>query len=140
MKERELTKYPEIISYECTKKIMDQMQKNICKIEIDDKKGTGFFCKIPFPTKDKMLNIFITSNHIINKETLFHKSQIMITIEEEKKHKKINLINRKKYTNKEYDITIIEIKEEDEISNYLELDENIMKKEEINYILIIQYI
>jgi len=73
-----------------------------------------------------MLNIFITSNHIINKETLFHKSQIMITIEEEKKHKKINLINRKKYTNKEYDITIIEIKEEDEINNYIELDDNII--------------
>jgi len=53
MKERELTKYPEIISYECTKKIMDQMQKNICKIKIDDKKGTGFFCKIPFPQKIK---------------------------------------------------------------------------------------
>ena len=31
-----------------------------------------------------------------------------------------------KYTNEEYDITIIEIKEEDKINNYLELDEIII--------------
>ena len=31
-----------------------------------------------------------------------------------------------KYTNKELDITIIEIKKEDNIKNYLELDEKIM--------------
>jgi hypothetical protein len=31
-----------------------------------------------------------------------------------------------KYTNKEYDITIIEIKEKDNIKNYLELDDNIL--------------
>ena len=31
-----------------------------------------------------------------------------------------------KYTNEEYDITIIEIKNEDEINNYLELEENII--------------
>ena len=30
------------------------------------------------------------------------------------------------YTNKKFDITIIEIKEEDEIKNYLELDDNIL--------------
>ena len=42
--------------------------------------------------------------------------------------KEINLNNRIKYTNKEYDITIIEIKEEDNIKDYLELDENIIKE------------
>ena len=54
-----------------------------------------------------------------------------------------------KYTNEEYDITIIEIKEEDNIKNYLELDDIIINdilnnnnknKEYINEtIYIIQY-
>ena len=41
--------YPSTINYECTKKIMEQMTKNICKIKIGQNQGTGFFCKIPFP-------------------------------------------------------------------------------------------
>ena len=36
------------------KKIIDQMQKNICKIKIEEEQGTGFFCKMPFPTKEKI--------------------------------------------------------------------------------------
>ena len=38
------------------------------------------------------------------------------------------------YTNEEYDITIIEIKEKDKIENYLELDENIGEKSSLSYI------
>ena len=48
-------------------------------------------------------------------------------VEEENDPKIIELDeNRMKYTNKEYDITIIEIKEKDEINNFLELDDKIM--------------
>ena len=39
----------------------------------------------------------------------------------------LNLNNRIKYTNKEYDTTIIEIKESDNITNYLELDDFLLK-------------
>ena len=65
--------------------------------------------------------------------------------------KKLNLNNRIKYTHtqEEYDITIIEIKEEDKINNYLELDDNIIndilnnKNQNVEYIdktfYIIQY-
>ena len=35
-KENEFTWYPDIISYECSKKIIEQMEKNICKIKIDE--------------------------------------------------------------------------------------------------------
>ena len=34
VKESMLTGYPNLISYECTKKIMEQMEKDICKIKI----------------------------------------------------------------------------------------------------------
>ena len=124
--EMKINGYPDIISYNSTKKIIEQMEKNICKITIGKKLGTGFFSKIPF--LKKMLPVFITNNHIINEEILYKKNEkLSLIVEEENNPKKIELDeNRMKYTNKEYDITIIEIKEKDEINNFLELDDKIM--------------
>ena len=130
--------YPNVISYESTKKILEQMEKNICKINMGQLQGTGFFCKIPLLNK----YMLITNNHIINEDILYKKDgKIKIDIKEENEIKEIGLNNRMKYTNEEYDITIIEIKEKDNIKNYLELDDIIMndilnnnnkKKEYIN--------
>ena len=123
-KESVLTGYPNIIPYECTKKIIEQMENNICKIKIGNEQGTGFFCKIPFQN----MKVFITNNHIINENILYKKGgKISLKIKIENEIKIINLDNRKKYTNKEYDITIIEIKDNDNINNYLELDDGIIK-------------
>ena len=103
------------------------MERNICKILIGNEQGTGFFCKIPFPDLNNMLPVFITTNSIINNEILYEDNVIIeINIEEENKTRKLNLYNRMKYTNEEYDITIIEIKNEDEINNFLELDDDII--------------
>ena len=124
-----LTGYPNVISFNCTQEIINQMERNICRIKIGTKQGTGFFCKIPFPDTNNMLKVLVTNNHIINEDILFQEDQkIPIFIKEEKKFKILNLNNRIKFTNKkeEYDITIIEIKEEDEINNFLELDDNIL--------------
>jgi len=76
-----------------------------------------------------MLTVLITNNHIINEDILYKKdAKISIFIKEEKKYKELNLNDRIKYTNKkkEYDITIIEIKENDGINNFLELDDKII--------------
>ena len=125
-KESILVGYPNIISYESSKKIIEQMEKNICKIKIGNEQGTGFFCKIPFPDMNNMLSVLITNNHVINEKILNIKDyNIEIDIKIENNIKKLNLNNRIKYTNKEYDITIIEIKK-NEINNYLELDDNII--------------
>ena len=116
---------PIIISFECTKKILEQMKKCVCKITFGKEKGTGFFCKIPFPDKNNMILVFITNNHVINKLN----EKIIIYIEEECEERKILINNdRMIYMNddKKYDITIVEIKEEDNIANYLELDDNII--------------
>ena len=123
-KESLLVGYPNPISYECTKMLLVQMEKCVCKIKIGNTQGTGSFCKIPFPNKKNMLSVLITNNHIINKEILNRKNaKISIDIKEKSDIKELNLNNRKKYTNEEHDITIIEIKENDEIKNYLELDD-----------------
>ena len=116
-----------LITYECTQKIIEQMEKNICKIKIGEEQGTGFFCKIPFPDKNNMLPVFITNNKVLGEELLYKKDAIIsINIKTEKDIKKINLNNRMKYTNNDYDITIIEIKEKDNIKSYLNLDNKII--------------
>ena len=145
-----ITGFQNPITYQCTKRIMKQMEKNICKIKIRHEQGTGFFCKIPFPDKNNMLPILITNNHIINEELLNKTdAEIQLDIKEETNKIKINLNNRMKYTNKEYDVTIIEIKDKDKLNNFLELDdiiindildnENKNKEYEDKTIYIIQY-
>ena len=136
-KEILLNEYPKIISYDCTKIILNQMKETICKIKIGEKQGTGLFCKIPFPNINNMLPVFITNNHVITKDLLYKKDEkISIYIENESDIKQIELNNRIKYTNEEYDITILGITENDEINNYLELDsiiiDDILNKKEKN--------
>ena len=122
-----LTGYPKPITYDCNKKIIEQMENNVFKIKIGANQGTGFFCKIPFPTKDNMLPVLITNNHIINEDILYKNDEyINLDIKGEKNVKKININNRLKYTNENHDVTIIEIKEEDNINHYLKLDDKIV--------------
>ena len=124
--EKEGNKYPGIISYDCNKKIVEQMEKCICKIKINNKQGTGFFCKIPFPDKNKILPVLITNNHILDENELSENNvEMQLFIKAEEDIKRINLNKRMKYTNEEYDISIIEIKEKDDIKNYIDLDDNI---------------
>ena len=145
--------YPDVISYETYNKIKEQMEKCICKVKIGETMGTGFFCKIPFPDRNNMLPVFITNNHILNRALLYsNNTNIKIYIKEDTDIKIVTNLNKRiKYTNdeNEYDITIIEIKKEDNIKNYLELDdiiinsiikgENKMKEFDDETIYVIQY-
>ena len=126
--EDNITGCPRVVPYECSKTIIEQMEKNICKITVGDEQGTGFFCEIPFPNKDNMLKVLITANHVINDSILKKPDTVIpLDIEEEANTKYLNLNNRIKYTSEKYDTTIIELKENDEIKNYLQLDEKIME-------------
>ena len=79
--EKYLGDYPKIISYNASIKIIEQMEKNICKLKLEKNgQGTGFFCKIPFPTKENMLPVFITNNHLINKDMLNTKNNNKIEL------------------------------------------------------------
>ena len=114
-------RYLELDTY---KAILYQMENCICKIKIENNETIGFFCVLPL--KKMFLRILITNNLIINEETLI-KKELLIEFPNEKEIKKIALKNRKKYTNKEYNTTIIEIKEEDKINKFLELDEDLVE-------------
>ena len=92
-----LTGYPNVISYESVLKIINQMEKVICKIKIGNEVGTGFFCKIPCLNKNNMQLVSITNNHVINEELLYKDNQkISFKIKEDNEFKIINLNNRMK--------------------------------------------
>ena len=124
------------MSLETTEKIIDQMKNCICKISTENgPKGTGFFCKIPFPDFEHLLPILITNNHIIDESNLENeRNKVILYLNNDNEIKEIKLENRIKYTNKEYDITFIELKENDGITKFLELDENIKANVNIPYI------
>ena len=56
IREAEIEEQPIPVDIEGTKLILFQMENCICKIINDNGiKGTGFFCKIPFPDKNNLL-------------------------------------------------------------------------------------
>ena len=123
------------ISNQITRKMSFQLEENICKIKIkkngENNFGTGFFCKIPFPDEFRLLPVLITCNHILKEENIKPNKIINISIDDDKWEKKIKIEpKRKTFTDKELDITIIEIKpNKDEIKNFLEIDEDLFSEE-----------
>jgi len=109
--------------------ILQQMEKNICKIINEDgSKGTGFFCLIPI-NDFELLPVLITCNHVLYDKNLFSDKQIYITINNDKIKYKILLDNsRKIYTNMKFNISIIEIKKSDCLNDvsFLEIDNQIL--------------
>ena len=105
------------------------IDKCACKIITKIKTGTGFFCHVP----QKCIKILITNNHVIDKTYLDKENKLYYTIADNNKEifKEINLKNeRYKLTNEKLDFTIIEILEEDNINNYLEINDTIYNKNE----------
>ena len=116
-----------IVSYEKTKYIIQQMENSLCNVKVKDCSCTGFFCRIPFPDINNMLPVLITANQVIREELLNQNdAKIYITFKNDQNFIELNLNNRMKYTNREYDIAIIEIKDSDKINNYLDLDDYII--------------
>ena len=109
-------------------------QKAIGKIKLPYGKnsyGTGFFCTLPYPDKEHTLKALITNNHVLNKEFFKEENQIKAEINNESYIIDLNA-NRKIWTNKRLDYTIIEIIKEDNINNFLNYDENIVKEDYSN--------
>ena len=131
----------EIITLKKEEKIIKQSRKYICKIYYENKKGTGFLCKIPYPDKFKYIYVLMTNDHVVNRDELIFE-QLKITFDDDKIEKIINIDSERIiYSNdkNEYDITIIEIfPEKDNIFHFLEID-IIINKNINESIYIIQY-
>ena len=114
------------IDISTTKKILEQMSSCICKIKAsNEESGTGFFCKV------NSMNFLMTCYHIMDEKYLKENKELNLSLNNEKELIKIDLgIKRVIYCKIEYNSTFIELKEEDKIKNYLELDDNLFKDDE----------
>ena len=122
------------------------MRNCICKLKPNNTIGTGFFCSIPYGPI-KTMNCLITNNHVLNEEYYNNNSKITLLLDDDNSTVIIDITKeRKTYFDKEYDITLIELIDNDKIDYFLELDD-ILKKEIIcieeiyknNSVYIIQY-
>ena len=124
--EKSINDQPIPVPIDGMKTICSQMKNCICIIyQEDGRKGTGFFCKIPF--QNDKLPVLITNNHVLDEKDIENGKIIKLMIND--KPKKIEMDkSRNKFTkyDKNIDITIIEIKPNEDgigIDNCLELDE-----------------
>lgn len=126
--EKNITDYPQSIAYDRAKMIIKQMDRCICHIKCNNNKGTAFFTKIPFPNRQNLMPVLVTNNHIVGEDFLNKPGErLKIYIKEENRIRLLDINKRIQYTNKEYDITFVEIKPDiDRISHFLELDDNIL--------------
>ena len=129
--EKELSNVTDEVPIETLKIIIEQSEKSICKIKCKDEGNrTGFFCIIPFPDKIHPLPVLMTNNHVIEENDIMKGNKIVFTINNDKLSFEIVIDDfRKLYSNKDYDITIIEIKEDDnlDINSFLEIDDQLFK-------------
>ena len=128
--EKKIKNSPDYVSISGTQTILSQMKNSICKIKINNTNGTGFFCKIPYENKE--MNVLMTNYQILDEKYYNQNDSINLFINDEEEVKIINLKTKRiTYFNKLYDLTLIELKESDGISinKYLELDNNLFKKE-----------
>ena len=107
-----------------------QIEKSVCKIINGDKiRGTGFLALIPYPDRFNSLQVLVTCNNVISG---IEKEIKLIFNDKLEKVLQLNR-TRKIYTNEYKDITIIEIKKEDNFNsnNFLEVDYDIIKNEKL---------
>ena len=118
-----------VLTKEQTEIILSQMTHSLCKILNNDKGyGTGFFCLLKFSEKQNPLKTLITNNHVLDIEDIGPDKSIKITINDCVISRRIEIGGKRKvYTNIEYDVTIVEIIEEDHLGfiKYLEIDEKV---------------
>ena len=120
IKEKEISCYPKPVTIEQTSIILYQMKHCICKIYKGN--GTGFLCILPYNN----IKLLITNYHIINNKYIKNNKAIKITFNDDTEERDILLTeNRKIFFDKENDTTIIEIKDNDNIKHFLELDDKL---------------
>ena len=110
------------------KNIYLKQYMSVCKIETyQNNFCTGFFCKFPNLKKKDFFYTLVTSNHAVSENYITRWGQIKIYLNNnDKLGKTINLDGSRLFWLSElYDITIIEIKEDDglELNNFLEIDD-----------------
>ena len=122
--------YPKSVTKSQTQIIFNQMNDSFYKIQGKDNKfGIGIFCKIKI--KNKNILVLVTNYNLIDEIYIKQNNEIKIII-----NNGLYLIKfgdkRLNYTNKELDLSVIEIKENQKFKiNLIELDESLYEEESI---------
>ena len=129
IKEKSLDNVGDGIPYEILKILGQKLETHICKIECKEGHGTGFFCNIPY--KWNILKALITNEHVLNKDDIMPGKIIKFSINNEKYYFELKFDElRKTYISEKYDITIIELKKEDELDkiSFFDIDNQIFEE------------
>ena len=118
-----------VIECDAMVQFIEKAQLCICEIrnEKENKKGSGFFCKIPYTRDDNtLLNVLLTCEHVLGKNLIFSDENIQITLNNNKKYLSLKQ-KRKKWSSHTMDFSFIEILENDGIEDYYRIDDEISK-------------
>ena len=117
--------FPSSLSLEELSQISNQMMKSICRIEFNGKNCTGSFVKINYNYQS--INCLLTNNEILNDNFIQNNKEIKVFLNNGKKEIKIGINTDKiKYVNNSYNFILIELKENEEINDFLELDKRLL--------------
>ena len=114
-------------------------QKRICKIKISNGEatGTGFFCTVNIDEWDYSLKIRVltTNYHVLPENDIKQGKKIIFSKNDDEQKYEIMIDEKRKiYTSEKYDITMVELKREDNIEpdSFFEIDDNI-KNQDYNW-------
>jgi len=113
-----------IISEKQIQNIKKQIDNSFCEIEFNEKENIiGFFCKLPNPNEINLLPVLFV-NYIIEKERdkiSINKNNNCIIISIDK--------SRKIFSIEKYNLTIIEIKKNDnfDMNSFMDIDEEVYR-------------
>ena len=108
-------------------KILKIGQKKVCKIKCSNNgTGSGFFCNII--DEWNPLRALVTNRHVLNEEDLKPGKKISFSKNDDEDQYVLEIDEeRKVFTSKKYDVTIVEIRKEDNIKpdSFFDIDENV---------------
>ena len=118
--------------------LLNLQNKCCCKIKINElgEMATGFLCKIPFPDYKKLLPVLITNNHVLEEEHILINKEIKFSLKDNKFPYTITIDDlRLTYTNRDYDSTMIQIRDSDKLdtNTFLDVDDNMYQGNPFNY-------
>ena len=111
------------------KTLLNLIQNRICKIKCNEGNGFGFFCNINIDKSNSLLiPVLITSRHVLNEDDIKPGKKINFSMNDDETKYEIDIDEERNiYISKKFDITIIEIKNEDKIKydSFFEINDNI---------------
>ena len=95
------------IDHNSMNKLIQLVEKSICKIKLKNRLGTGFFCNIDID-EYKKIPVLITCNHLLHEDDINPGQKINFSTNNDKQNYEIEKNKERKiYSNRKYDVTII---------------------------------